>query len=407
MKKHLLFLCCLIMAALALHSCSSDDGEGGSVIPPGGQGGQGGSGINAYESLIIGEWAKITEEIGLPNGETTILNGNPNSAYWTFRNDKKFKQSVSSGKFGLHGNTLTTILEYKYANDTSSYAILKIDRDSLVVKYTWTEEEYADITYTIYHMKRLTPYFDGSEEREGGDTGNPGLFGGEWQETKEEFYQSENKLSFSSSNPKTVWLMDASGGFFCIDNPDGSSSMNGGGTWSRKGGSLTINTTDIYEPAWTVLRLSADSFVVTDMYICDFAYYSVCSFKRLSSASEIAEAKEQFVGKWHLDDGDSFAGESYWHFAPDGKLYVGGGKYVSSSNNYCQGYWSYAPSTNILTTTIHYDDLPEGVMPDSHYNSVSYMWKVTTLPRNGYWHGEALYSVSGRHEKEVKFAKVD
>ena len=407
MKKHLLFLCCLVMAALTLPSCSSDDGEGGTVIPPGGQGGQGGTGSTSYESLIIGEWGLANEEYALHNGEMSTggMYQDENETYWTFGSNGYFKVSNVrwSEEYQLQGNKLN-IIDGQYID---SYTILKLDRDSLVVKYTTTEENHADFAYAILHMKRLTPYFDGSEEREGGATGNPGLFGGEWKETKEEFYQSENQLSFSSSNPKTVWLMDGSGGFFCIDNPDGSTSMNGGGTWTRKGGSLTIATTDIYEPQWTVLRLSADSFVVTDMYICDFSYYSVCSFKRLSTASEIEEAKKQFVGKWHLDDGDSRADESYWYFAPDGKLYVGNGDFVSSSNNYCQGYWSYAPQTNILATTIHYDDLPEGVLPDSHYNSVSYMWKVTSLPRNGYWQGEALYTVSGRHEKEVNFAMVD
>ena len=147
MKKHLLFLCCLVMAALTLPSCSSDDGEGGTVIPPGGQGGQGGTGSTSYESLIIGEWGQVLLEYKYFNDITKTSDGHlkGNAAYWTFGHDSYFKHVNSEvpGTYSLQGDKLTTNWT---AGGSTDFTILKLDKDSLVVKLLRSPHANAFIT---------------------------------------------------------------------------------------------------------------------------------------------------------------------------------------------------------------------------------------------------------------------
>ena len=390
------------MAASALHSCSSDDGEGGSVIPPGGQGG---SGNDTYESLIIGEWGQVLIEYIYSNSKTETTDGylKGNAAYWTFGQNNYFKHTNSEvpGTYTIQGNKLNTNW---VSGGSTDHTILKLDKDSLVVKRQFTEIDGTDIEYVIQHMKRLTPYGDEEEDEEGGDVAvSTDIFAGEWQETREEYYKSHGEeLSYSNKNTKSVWLMNSDGRFYHIEDPNGSSG-NTSGSWKHDGSALIVNASAMWEVTRrTIDYLDTDSFCVRMDYTEDTYYLNY--FRRLSTASEVAAGMEQFVGTWHMDDGPS--NDWYWLFSPDGNLYIGR-ENISSDNYTYSGIWSFAPSSKVLVTTLNYDRVPSGLLPDPHYDSARYMWRVTTMPSNGRWKGEAMYTVSGRHEKEVTFSIAD
>ena len=399
MKKHLLFLCCLVMAALTLPSCSSDDGEGGTVIPPGGQGGQGGTGSTSYESLIIGEWGQVLLEYKYFNDITKTSDGHlkGNAAYWTFGHDSYFKHVNSEvpGTYSLQGDKLTTNWT---AGGSTDFTILKLDKDSLVVKLLFNGEYGIDIEYVIQHMKRLTPYSD--EDEDGGDAVvNTDIFAGEWQETREECYMSYgDELAYSNKNTKSVWLLNSDGYFYCISSGSG----NCAGSWKHNGEILTVNAGNWEVTRRTISYLDTDSFCVKMDYTYDTFYLNY--FRRLSYGAEVTASMEQFVGTWNMNDGEH--NDWYWLFSPNGNLYIGR-ENISSDRYYYKGKWSYAPASKILVTNLNYDNVPSDLLPDPHFDTRVFMWKVTSLPRNGQWEGEALYTVSGRHEKEVTFTMAD
>lgn len=173
-----LFLMCSLLS-----SCSDDDNDD--------------SGIKGNaESLIIGEWGEVKEESfrndeGLVSRHPGYKNGKETA--WSFGENGKFAYAVydSKGSYKISGNNLQ--IECYYWDDPN-FTILKLDKDSLIVRHSYPDSEYD---YQITYYKRLSFY---SEDNSSNLDAEAQKFVGTWSFNRFFWYFAPDGKLYISQN---------------------------------------------------------------------------------------------------------------------------------------------------------------------------------------------------------------
>lgn len=141
----------LIAFGSLLSSCGDDDGDNGNIK-------------GDAKSLIIGEWGEVkTESYRYDEGLVRTWPGyrNGKEAAWIFGENGYFQYAVyasqgdAEGTYSISGNNLRIKCGYW---DNPNFTVLKLDKDSLIVRQPYEDTEYD---YEIYYYKRLSFYGEG------------------------------------------------------------------------------------------------------------------------------------------------------------------------------------------------------------------------------------------------------
>lgn len=111
-------------------------------------------------NMLYGEWGLCRTEGYLNDGKLVFArnNSNSNQTYYIFQPENYFCYVAynSEGTFSLNGQVLKI---NEYYTDNATFTILKLDKDSLIIREPYPDTEY-DIQ--IQRFKRLS-YYEGSD----------------------------------------------------------------------------------------------------------------------------------------------------------------------------------------------------------------------------------------------------
>lgn len=349
-------------------------------------------------NLIIGDWGEVTIDYYWQNGYVDTYSGYKNGeiAYWIFGKDYFIinNEAVGSKYYYTHStwslsNKILQIQENnEYTNETD-FTILKLDKDSLIVRYDYPQPN--DYKYKIMRFKRLSSYFEDAKNfdtDENGDvTGFLLNFVGEWHETITEYYhygKCETKTKDSDN-----WMFCKNKTFYSING-----TLGGNGKWSWNGNILRTSWTGGAEEC-SIIKLNKDSLILRRIY--NKTDYYIHRFARTSTQSDLNTEKQKFVGKW-------ICRNYLWNFSQNGKLYIIKDADTEKERCVTEKEWAYSPATETIVTTVHENNVPDDLYIFTGYD-LNYSWNVTSFDNNS-WTGKTIGAVENK-DKEMTFYKIE